>query len=90
MLYSELPIYRDVFNMLNLIVDYVIVFPKLYKHTIGQRLINVSLDLFESIQSANKHAHDKDKRVAYLDSFILKFEMLKVLIRLCGEKKNTY
>ena len=36
MLYSELPIYRDVFNMLNLIVDYVIVFPKLYKHTIGQ------------------------------------------------------
>jgi len=54
MLSSELPIYRDTYNLTSLIVDYVGAFPKLHKHTIGQRLTNVALDLFEYIQLAKQ------------------------------------
>ncbi len=87
MLSSELPIYRDAFNLLGLIVDYVGAFPKLHKHTIGQRMTNVALDSFEYIQLANRSFKEREKRIEYLESFIIKFELLKVLIRLCGEKK---
>ena len=87
MLANELPIYSDTFNLLSLIVDYVGAFPKLHKHTIGQRMSNVALDLFEYIQLANRSFKEKDKRAKYLEFFIIKFELLKVLIRLCGEKK---
>lgn len=87
MLANELPIYSDTFNLLSLIVDYVGTFPKLHKHTIGQRMTNVALDLFEYIQLANRSFKEKDKRVKYLEAFIIKFELLKVLIRLCGEKR---
>lgn len=87
MLSSELPIYRDTYNLTSLIVDYVGAFPKLHKHTIGQRLTNAALDLFEYIQLANRAATERDKRVRYLECFVIKFELLKVLVRLCGEKK---
>ena len=87
MIASELPIYSDTFNLLSLIVDYVGAFPKLHKHTIGQRMTNVALDLFEYIQLANRSFKEKDKRIKYLEAFIIKFELLKVLIRLCGEKR---
>ena len=87
MLTSELPIYRDAFKLLSLVIDYVNVFPKLYKHTVGQKLINVSLDLFEYIQLANRSFREKEKRVEYLENFIARIELLKVLVRLCGEKQ---
>lgn len=87
MLANELPIYRDVYNLLSLIVDYVGVFPKLHKHTIGQRMVNVALESFEYIQLANRSIKDRERRVKYIEHFIIKFELLKVLVRLCGEKK---
>lgn len=87
MLSSELPIYRDTYNLLSLIVDYVGAFPKLHKHSIGQRMTNVALDLFEYIQLANRAAKEREKRIKYLEHFIIKFELLKVLVRLCGEKR---
>ena len=87
MIASELPIYIDTFNLLSLIVDYVGAFPKLHKHTIGQRMVNVALDLFEYIRLANRSVKERERRVKYLEVFIIKFELLKVLIRLCGEKR---
>ena len=68
-------------------MDYVGTFPKAHKHTIGQKMTNVSLELFEYIQLANRSIANKDYRVRMLEGFLVKFELLKVLIRLCGEKR---
>lgn len=87
MLANELPIYKDTFDLVSLTIDYVGAFPKAHKHTIGQKMTNVSLELFEYIQLANRSVSDKDYRVRMLEGFLVKFELLKVLIRLCGEKK---
>lgn len=87
MLASELPIYKDTFDLVSLIFDYVGAFPKAHKHTIGQKMTNVSLELFEYLQLANRALGDRDMRVKMLDGFLIKFELLKVLIRLCGEKR---
>lgn len=87
MLTSELPIYRDTFELVSLLMDYVGQFPKLHKHTIGQKITNVSLELFEYLQLANRSSEDKVKRSKMLEGFLVKFELLKVLVRLCGEKR---
>lgn len=87
MLTSELPIYRDTFELVSLLIDYVSQFPKAHKHTIGQKMTNVSLELFEYIQLANRSVDDRAARARMLEGFLVKFELLKVLVRLCGEKR---
>lgn len=54
MLTSELPVYKDTFDLVSLIMDYTPSFPKSYKHTIGQKMTNVSLELFEYLQHYSK------------------------------------
>lgn len=87
MLTSELPVYKDTFDLVSLIMDYTPSFPKSYKHTIGQKMTNVSLELFEYLQLANRSVNERSYRVKMLEGFLVKFELLKVLVRLCGEKK---
>lgn len=87
MLAETLPIYRDTFDLVSIIADYVEKFPKMYKYTLGEKMLNVSLELFEYLQLANRAIKAPDKRTAMLERFLLKFELLKVLIRLCSEKK---
>lgn len=87
MLTETLPIYRDTFDLAKIVLDYVEKFPKVYKFTIGEQLIDNSLDLFEYLQLANKAVDDKIKRKRYLDNFLIKYETVKVLVRLCNEKK---
>lgn len=87
MLTSELPIYRDTFELVSLLMDYVAQFPKSHKHTIGQKMTNVSLELFEYLQLANRSADDRATRRRMLEGFLVKFELLNVLVRLCGEKR---
>ena len=87
MLTNELPIYRDTFELTSLLIDYVGQFPKMHKHTIGQKMVNVSLELFEYLQLANRSADNRQQRIRMLEGFLVKFELLKVLIRLTGEKR---
>ncbi len=87
MLASELPVYRDTFELVSLLMDYVAIFPKNHKYTIGQKITNVSLELFEYLQLANRAADNRATRVKYLEGFLIKFELLKVLLRLCNEKR---
>ena len=73
MLASELKVYRDTYQLVNTIVDYQSKFPRLYKYTIGQKMVNVALELFEYIQLANMF---KDNRSRHLNGFVVKFELL--------------
>lgn len=87
MLASELPVYKDTYELVSLLLDYVMIFPKCYKHTIGQKVTNTSLELFEHLQLANRCYDRREARVKHLEDFLIKFELLKVLLRLCNEKK---
>lgn len=46
---SDLPIFRDTTDLVSYIVDVVEKFPKKYKFTLGDKLMNTSLALFEYI-----------------------------------------
>lgn len=84
MIASELKIYRDAFALTSYIVDIQPLLPRMYRYTIGQKLMNTSLEMFEYIQLANMY---KESRVKHLAGFTVKFELLKTLIRLCSEKR---
>ena len=87
MLASKLPIYRDTYELVSILMDYVMIFPKSHKHTIGQKITNVSLELFEFLQLANRCYTDIEARIRHLEDSLVKFELLKVLLRLCNEKR---
>jgi len=86
MIASQLPVYIDTYNLVNTLIDYASKFPKMYKYTLGQKIISVSLELFEYIQLANMTT-DTISRSKYLQGFQIKHELLKVLIRLSTDKK---
>lgn len=86
MLASELPVYMDTFRLVSMLTDFTLNFPKAYKYTFGQKIMNVALELFEYIQLANM-TFEPVQRARYLQGFQIKFELLKTLLRLCSEKK---
>ena len=86
MIASKLPVYIDTYQLVNVITEYASRFPKMYKYSLGQKVINVSLELFEYIQLANMTT-DQAMRSKYLQGFQIKHELLKVLIRLSFDKK---
>lgn len=84
---QDLPIYRTTFELASVIIDYVQQFPRAFKFNLGDKLVDASLALFEYILLANRSWKNRSARVTYIQEFLLKFEHLKVLIRLCTEKR---
>lgn len=87
MLSTSLPVYRDTYKLVSLLVDYVGCMNKKFKYSIGDKITKTSLDLFEYLQLANRAIDNKQYRIKMLDGFLIKFELLKVLLRLCNEKQ---
>ena len=82
-LYYDLPVYKDVFDLILLIYKYTKDFSREYKYTIGQDLKRDSLVLVRDVYRVNK-ATDK---LLYFDQLQDDFELIKFEIRLCSELK---
>ncbi len=82
-LYYDLPVFKEVYQLILKIFEYTKDFPKEYKYTLGQDMKRDGIQLVRSIYRANKA---KDKTV-YLESFLDDFEVLKFEIRLCVDMK---
>ena len=84
MIASELKVYRDTYDLVCKVTDMQMRFPRMYKFTIGQKLMNTGLELFEYIQLANMF---KESRQKHLYGFVVKFELFKTLVRMSADKK---
>ena len=82
-LYYDLPVFRDVYQLILRIFEYTKDFPREYKYTLGQDMKRDAIVLVRSIYRANKA---KEKR-EYLEAFLDDFEILKLEIRLCVDLK---
>lgn len=82
-LYYDLPVFKEVYQLILKIFEYTKDFPKEYKYTLGQDMKRDGIQLVRSIYRANKA---KDKTV-YLEAFLDDFEVLKFEIRLCVDMK---
>lgn len=78
-LYTELPIYRDSYNLLLTIYQLTAKFSREYKYTLGQDMKRDALNLFRNLYMANR-SFDKRQN---LDEFLAGFELLKLEVRMC-------
>ncbi len=83
-LVSNTRIYLDARALLDEILDITPNFPRAYKFSIGARLHDLGIDLIHGIAAAYM---DKEKRLQNLTEFQAKFETLKTLIRIAGERQ---
>lgn len=83
---EKLSIYKDAYLLTNKLYNAMPQMDKMHRHTIGSRILDISLDMFKWITLANK-AREKTERIKYLDEFMADFEMLRVYLRICADNK---
>lgn len=83
-LHSELPVYRDTYQMLLRIYALTQDFGREFKYTLGQDMKRDSLQLVRCIYRANRSADKKE----HLMQFQEEFELLKLEVRLAVDMKQ--
>lgn len=81
---EELPVYRAVYRLLNMILDARERFPKGYRYEFGTHLMMRCVECCELIRYANS---DRERRAAYLQEFLVRFDGLRLLLRVCQDRK---
>lgn len=80
---EDLPLYKDMYSLTMCLIQQSRHFPRLFKYTLGQRLIDRSIELTNMIRIANM---EKDEsRLAVLKNFAVQFGELRLLIRISQE-----
>lgn len=77
-LYYDLPVFKDVYQLILKIFDYTNHFPREYKFTLGQDLKRDGINLVRSIYRANK----SKEKTPYLEAFLDDFELVKLELRI--------
>ena len=82
-LYTQLPFYRDTYQLILKVFEYTKEFPREYRYTLGQDIKRDAMQLVRSIYRTNKHSNRKE----HLETFLDEFELLKLQLRLCADLK---
>jgi len=85
-LVSNTRIYLDARALMDDILDITPNFPRAYKYTIGTKMHDLAIELIQEIAAAYMN-RDRETRIQYLVNFQVKFETLKTLLRVAGERK---
>ena len=85
-LLSNTQIYLDCRKLLDIILDITPNFPREYKFTIGNKMHDIGVGLIADISAAYLN-RDRAIRIQYLVNFQSKFEVLKTLMRIAGERR---
>ena len=85
-LLSNTQIYLDCRKLLDIILDITPNFPREYKFTIGNKMHDIGVGLIADISAAYLN-RDRATRIQHLVNFQSKFEVLKTLMRIAGERR---
>ena len=80
---DHLPIYKDTFTMLGMVINRVKDYPRFYRYTIGEKMVNINLDMLSLIYRANS-SYNKLPIITQLDD---RYRMLVMLFRLSVEQR---
>lgn len=85
-LVSNTRIYLDARALLDEILDITPNFPRNYEYTIGSKMHELATDVLQDIAAAYMN-REREVRIGHLTNFQTKFETLKTLLRIAGERK---
>lgn len=81
---EDLPLYRDTYRLLNDLLRIVEnSFPRFYRYTVGNRMVDLNLDMLSLIYRTNSNREKAEPLAEFLD----RYRMLQMLFRLCVEQK---
>ena len=79
----ELPIYLDTMKLLSLTIEKTKSYPRFYRYTVGEKMVNINLDMLSLIYRANS-SYNKLPIITQLDD---RYRMLVMLFRLSVEQR---
>jgi len=85
---EKLKVYKDAYLLVNKIYDMLPKMERLHRYTIGTKLIDAALSQFRWISLANQ-SRSKEERIKYIDKFLTDFEIVKIYLRICADRKFT-
>jgi hypothetical protein len=80
---EELPLYKDCLDLLNKLLRLTKDFPRFFRYSMGNRMVDLNLDMLSLIYRANSSY----EKVAVLVVFMDKYRMLQMLFRVCVEQR---
>lgn len=80
---EDLPLYRDTYRLLNLLIPLTQGFPRFFRYGLGSRMVELNLDMLSLIYKANSSY----EKVAVITEFLDKYRMLQMLFRVCVEQR---
>lgn len=81
---EDLPLYRDTYRLLNDLLRLVQnTFPRFFRYTVGNRMVDLNLDMLSLIYRANSSY----EKTGPLSEFLDRYRMLQMLFRVCVEQK---
>lgn len=84
MLAKDLPIYAQCFELADVAIRASEEMPRFYRYTVGQRMFDKALSLFQHVIAANRYTH---RRQEECESIITIVEELGVMYRILERKK---
>lgn len=81
---EDLPAYRATYELLNNILDVREHFPKMFRYEFANNMMMTAIRCCELIRYANS---DRVKRAAYLNEFLVKFDTLRLYLRICQDRR---
>lgn len=76
---EELPIYRDTLDLLDRLLTMTKNFPRFFRFGMGQRMVDINLDLLALIYKANRSR----EKLPVISELMDRHHMLQMLFRLC-------
>lgn len=76
--YKHLPIYKTTYNLLELVVRKTKEFPKDFKYSLGEKLLNECIELVVYIYKANSAS----KKQEYIQGILERVQVVELLLRL--------
>ncbi|MDP3974111.1 MAG: diversity-generating retroelement protein Avd [Candidatus Daviesbacteria bacterium] len=79
----NIPIFQKIYDFYKLLYQYLKLFPKKDRYSLGQRLDNLTLELFELIIMAGNLT--QERKLPIIEKSIVSLDLLKILIRLAKD-----
>ena len=77
MISEELTIYKKTLELVDVLLDSSEKFSRFFRYTIGESLVNRSIELLDLIMRINMEYSSLEDRISFAENFIREFNMVK-------------
>lgn len=82
---QNIPVYKDVFRLVNLLIDYIENMMVKHRRTLGDRILDTGYGLLSSLHFAYGTKF-KEERIKHLAMFQTEFGLLQTYLRIANER----